>query len=198
MPVAGLVMLGEVICPPPALAAADVDVMLLSTTMTFTTTMDAIPPGTADLDFPGVIGYGFSGGVNSGCMTSLQVPPASPIPVPMSFVDLPSGTTGICTALSGSGSFEYLACATGLATGSAQFTEPADSTATHIDNYTIAFFSGVGVLSAAPPLGGYVDDGITGAVSGPALMTMRSGTSCVFGDDSFGLVMALVAAYGTT
>jgi len=182
-------------------SAADADVMLLATTMGTTPPMQVVPPGLFTVSYPGTVGYNFTSVAGSGCLSSVDVPPASPVSVPVSFVDAPSAGYGTCSDLTGSGTFTYFACATGLATGSLQFDEPGDNVATSINNYAIAFFAGVGMLAASPANlsgGGYVDDGITGSVAGPAVMTMHQPTSCVFGDNSFGLVMALTAEYGIT
>jgi hypothetical protein len=165
------VLAGEVLCAGTAAAGTpEVDVMLLTTTLSTSTPMNVVPPGILSLSFPATVNYTFAGGVRSGCLTALQVAPLPPVTVPVSFVEAPTAEYGACTGLTGSGTFSYEACGTGIASGSASFTEPAGELVT-IANYSIVFLSGVGLFAAAPLTGGgYTDDAATGAVVGVALL----------------------------
>ena len=93
------------------------------------------------------------------------------------------------------GTFTYAACMSGLATGSATLQEPNGETVS-ISAYTIAFFSGVGMLAASPAHGGgYTDDGGTGSIAGPALLIPLGLDECVLRDTTFSLTMALAGEH---
>jgi hypothetical protein len=174
-----------------ASATAEADAMALSTTLTTSAPMKAVPAG---FPFPGSVGYSL-GGASSGCMTSVQLPPLQPVSVPVSFAEAPTLERGTCTALTGSGTFLYDACMSGLASGSATLQEPSGETVS-IDAFTVALFSGVGTLAASPAHGGgYGDDGGMGSIAGPALLVPQgTDDECVFSDTTFDLTMVLAAA----
>jgi hypothetical protein len=126
----------------------------------------------------------------TACMSvSLPAPVSTSVP---GFVDIPNDESGVCTGMTGGGTFNIAQCSTGQVSADWQITEPAADSAHFVGAGIMV--GGLAIL-ATPTVGGYTDDARSGQGAAVALILPDANQTCGVSLQNFNVTAVVAGAY---